>query len=386
MSNIYKHLNVDIQDVDPNTWSIPTDRPQKNLLLRIFSNTNVSPPNCFTIGNNNEEISFAAYENSRARHSGDIGFFTMHDVVLRNTGYIFHDDHLLSHPGVMLPYVKGMIENGQRDDFIDSGPLVTREIEGPVAIITAEAPQIYGHWLLDYLPRLWLLRRYLRNTGVRIALPHLVPRWARDIMLDYFDMKLEDFVYFDQGADLVKIDHAIIPTFLHAAHEFHPIMNEFVADLVDRCTGTSDTSDTGERIYISRHLQRQSTLSRRRTLRNEDEIMKIAQDYDFNIICPEQLSWQDQIKIFSRARVVIGEEGSAMHNTLFSPPGSVIATVPQGNHVQFSLSSLRNHSITFLPAVDLSDANGEVYYRIDRARATEMFQEAIRRLGSGPNY
>ncbi|WP_288582249.1 glycosyltransferase family 61 protein [uncultured Methylobacterium sp.] len=160
---------------------------------------------------------------------------------------------------------------------------------------------------------------------------------------------------------------------------FYTIMNEFIADLVGRYAGMSEKPEIGRHIYISRHPQRQSTLNRRHTMRNEAEIMQIAQENVFTIVCPEQMLWHDQIRVFNNAKSIVGEEGSAMHNILFSPSGSVVATVPQGTHVQTSLSSLKAHSIIFLPAINIHDSNEEISYTIDRTRAAEMFHEIIAR-------
>jgi capsular polysaccharide biosynthesis protein len=52
----------------------------------------------------------------------------------------------------------------------------------------------------------------------------------------------------------------------------------------------------------------------------EETLMRCGVD----VVYPEQLDFETQVRLFSSAQVVIGPGGSAMHNILFSPPGGVL--------------------------------------------------------------
>ncbi len=75
----------------------------------------------------------------------------------------------------------------------------------------------------------------------------------------------------------------------------------------------------GERIYLARrpHL--------RRCLTNASEIEDIARARGFAIVFPEELTFEDQLRIVRDARYVVGPEGSAMFGTFYARPGLRIA-------------------------------------------------------------
>ncbi len=75
----------------------------------------------------------------------------------------------------------------------------------------------------------------------------------------------------------------------------------------------------GERIYLARrpHL--------RRVLTNAPEIEAVARAHGFAIVFPEELAFEDQLRVIRDARFVVGPEGSAMFVTFYARPGLKLA-------------------------------------------------------------
>lgn len=73
--------------------------------------------------------------------------------------------------------------------------------------------------------------------------------------------------------------------------------------------------DGGRRLYVSR-----ADASRRRLL-NEHELISALASYEFEVIVPGEMSFRDQIRIFSQASLVVGCHGAALTNLVFAPPG-----------------------------------------------------------------
>ena len=68
-----------------------------------------------------------------------------------------------------------------------------------------------------------------------------------------------------------------------------------------------------ERLYITR---------RRETLRrvdNEDQVIETLDRYDFKVVDPGALSFQDQVRLFSRCRALVSVHGAGLTNCLFMP-------------------------------------------------------------------
>ncbi len=317
------------------------------------------------------EINFAAAGKTLHGETAPIGFFTASNITLRGSGYIFKDGKLLNRSSIMLPYVDGMIRESRRNDILPNPKLNDKRIEEPVLIIVAEAPLIYGHWLLDYIPRLWLAKTYLKKdiAELKILLPLLTPPWALRMMKDLFSYSDENFIFYDYYQDNLQIDRAVIPTMLHRAHFFHHMMNEFVNYSIQQARNAQGyTEDCSGNIYISRHKQRHTTSSTRRYLKNEDLVLKTVEEKGYKIICPEEYDWLQQINIFSNAHKVIGEAGSALHNTIFSPGGAFVGTIPPVNYVQISLAGLRSHRLASFSTRDQRNSDGEIEYDIDLER------------------
>jgi capsular polysaccharide biosynthesis protein len=61
-----------------------------------------------------------------------------------------------------------------------------------------------------------------------------------------------------------------------------------------------------------------------RGLLNRDRIEQIATEAGFAIVHPEQMPLLEQFAMFDAARQILGEYGSAMHGTMFSPTGTTV--------------------------------------------------------------
>jgi capsular polysaccharide biosynthesis protein len=70
-----------------------------------------------------------------------------------------------------------------------------------------------------------------------------------------------------------------------------------------------------ERLYITR---RDAPLRR---VENEDEVIEALERYDFSVIDPAALTFREQVRRFSRCRVVVSVHGAGLTNCLFMPEG-----------------------------------------------------------------
>ena len=88
----------------------------------------------------------------------------------------------------------------------------------------------------------------------------------------------------------------------------------------------------GKKIYLSR---RKSEFSR---LINEEKIESLFRASGFDIVYPEEMSFQEQIKLFTNAEMVAGVSGGAFANIIFCGEGTlIICIIPQ--ECQFYLYS-----------------------------------------------
>jgi capsular polysaccharide biosynthesis protein len=98
-----------------------------------------------------------------------------------------------------------------------------------------------------------------------------------------------------------------------------------------------DENGVEEKLYISRGK------AGRRRIVNEDEVTSIVRRFGFQIICTEELSFEQQVQICSRARYIVSNHGAGLTNMLFMRAGGIILELRHQtdciNNCYFTLSS-----------------------------------------------
>jgi hypothetical protein len=221
-----------------------------------------------------------------------------------------------------------------------------RHVEGELAVIYGPAYQTYGHWLADFLPRLWVLAA----TGHDIfKLSFVVPPDLGKIGLELlFRIGIDParIVCHDYLTEHLTADMLVVPTGLRLGNRLSPLFKEatqFWTGLLRARTALPD-SPAGSRVFLSR-----GRLKQQRVLVNRDDVEDIAAERGFAVVSPETMPFQEQVSLFSGARLIVGEYGSALHGCVFSGAGAVVCGL-RGNarHPSFIQSgigaALRQHT------------------------------------------
>ena len=62
-------------------------------------------------------------------------------------------------------------------------------------------------------------------------------------------------------------------------------------------------------------------------MRNEDQVEQLLERSGFEIVYPETLGFQDQIRTFAKAECIVGPSGSGMFNAALAPAGCRVLDV-----------------------------------------------------------
>ena len=209
-----------------------------------------------------------------------------------------------------------------------------RRIQQPLFNFCHVYHRNYAHWLLSYLP--WLLPwlGHLRSGRLAVLVPPLNAWQYR--MIELLGVPVSGIVEAFEGAvrcdDLIDAglhgpsqpapDAGGPPTSIAPRRRWFVPPGLSVLETVDRLKAAVPSRGSIEppaRIYISRRGG-----SSFRTLQNEAEVEVAAARLGFTIVRTEDHSFDDQVALFSRARVVIGPHGAGITNAVFAPPGCLV--------------------------------------------------------------
>ncbi len=203
---------------------------------------------------------------------------------------------------------------------------------------------IYGHLLIEVLPKLFLLHSISPDIlkKYKIVISNILPNWFFKIIYELFDIKRSNIITYNEFEEVITVKKAFIPSLLHTDYVLHPMMNLFVAYIKDKLNIKQISGY--ENIYISRKkLNKQLGYSREfiNSLEVEDFFFK----HKYKIIYPESLSFKEQIEIFSNAKTIVGQFGSGLHNTLFSNDNVNVISFQRHTMVQDHIARLRNQNL-----------------------------------------
>ena len=201
-------------------------------------------------------------------------------------------------------------------------------VDQPSLILAHPGQSIYGHWILDFLPRLHLLSKTKLHEGLNIYLGQL-PTWS-NIFLEAFGFRAENIRPPLPG--LTRFRHALMASSTKSGYRLgQPLMQDAWRHMKDFAEANVSRIDperltvllAAEKIFISR----EDWGNRRRQIANIVEIQNIAVANGYTILLPERYSPLEQATIFRRARAIIGEDGSALHNIIFAEPACILGVI-----------------------------------------------------------
>ncbi len=215
---------------------------------------------------------------------------------------------------------------------IDNHPLFSsyrlpsaRDLPGRTAIlVTPEAPGNYYHWLIDLLPRALLIKT--ARHGFQ-EFDHILINGTgaayEELSLRSIGLPMDRLLHI-AGNNRFRIATAIIPSMDHLSKIIAPWKVRALRGLRDQL-GNADaatrTSSDLKRIYISR----KGAAVRR--LLNEADLLPRLKAAGFAIVEPELLSWPQQVRLFSNAKIVLAPHGAALANIAFCPPTALVGEI-----------------------------------------------------------
>lgn len=178
----------------------------------------------------------------------------------------------------------------------------------------------YYHWLLEAMPRLFLLKDEASN--LTLILNSNSPSFIKQYV-SFFAFKKIKYI---QDNQLVKVDQVTFTSFTSRGLCMHePIIKDMVRWLF-KINNIVINENPKRKIFITRQN------AKYRRLINEPDVIAYLESVGFEILTLEDYSVIQQIQIFNDAEYVIGTQGAGMANMIYSIHAKLLITIIHEEH------------------------------------------------------
>ena len=184
-------------------------------------------------------------------------------------------------------------------------------INEKIGIAVSSEPSNWGSFIFRILPKVALLKT-LGCQKILVYCSHTTQRQAIK-SLGFDD---SDIICHYPENEYVLDGGAIYPMTLQSSG----YLSTFARIALSNFKKTN-TSKFGEKIYITR-----GNATKRKCV-NETDVISMLDKHGFTVVYPGDLSFFEQVELFSGAKFVIGPSGAAMFNVAFCKPGTHVIDI-----------------------------------------------------------
>jgi len=164
------------------------------------------------------------------------------------------------------------------------------------------------HWINDFLPRLILLAAELQNYILLLPdAPYVKNVGVK--LLEYHNLNPRSIEWIGAGKFVKVPDLTLITSVVVSGRVHDGLMNQVQSRLSK--TLLSNNPNPTRRIYISR-----SKAINRKVL-NEEQVISLLKEYDFEVVNFEDLSIEQQIKLANSTSILVALHGAGLTNAYF---------------------------------------------------------------------
>ncbi len=179
------------------------------------------------------------------------------------------------------------------------------------------ADRNYAHWMIDCLLRIEGLEYYQEQTGRKpVLLINSNPSKWQVETLRLLGYAPDDCIRWNRSR--IKVKRLVVPSFrgehsyeqtLISATAFRWLRQRMLSNLPKV---ESEKLSFSSRIYIARSKKAG------RNIINEDEVIKALTTLGFVAYTLEDMSFSDQVRLFSQAEIVVAPHGAGLINSIFA--------------------------------------------------------------------
>ena len=283
-------------------------------------------------------------------------FFNPTNVIIQKNSYqftIFGEDGC-NIPTSYLPAIPFTRENPFVSKDRSFGLFSTHSpsllVNEPCVIIDS-CLQCFAHFMHDYLPYILLAHTHPQTNTCKIILPQINRNEER--FLKHLNIPREKIItWADLTAGMdsktsVKISNAYIPIHLPLPAVIEVVRNAF------KCSPDRYSSEHGRKLFISR----KPSPNTQPRIENEKELSIALEKIGFETVVPDRLPIDEQIRVFSDARIIIGTAGAGMFSQVWAPKGAAIIVIMNEENYKYAVRETAGYQ-------QVSACLGHIYFRL----------------------
>ena len=192
----------------------------------------------------------------------------------------------------------------------------------------------YWHWLFDVLPRLKILESKINLKEINFFLfPDTQEKYqieSLDLLNIPSEKRISSKIFRHTQVDTaIAVDHPYVIN-NDASHEIQNLPKWILDFLRDKFLNNIINKKLPNKFYIDRRDSK-SNHSHLRKINNEQEVKDFLVKKGFSIIALTDLSFNEQVNLFSKANHIVGLHGAGFANLTFCNPGTrVLELKPDG--------------------------------------------------------
>lgn len=202
----------------------------------------------------------------------------------------------------------------------------------------------YYHWLIDFLPRLIMVKNHvdIRKYKIIVNSP-LLPFQQESLRL--LDVDEQQLLKIPNDV-AIRAKTTLVPSLLASTTVPHPAIPKLLQSAFPR-----KTTPGCDYLYLSRQE------ARTRQLLNEPELIVLLERFGFRRYVPGSLTFQQQIDLCYGAKALVAVHGAGMANIVFCSDAANIFEIYTPQHQvtsMYMLSRLFKRKHKFVPARNIT--------------------------------
>jgi capsular polysaccharide biosynthesis protein len=204
-----------------------------------------------------------------------------------------------------------------------------RKVQGNCVVVHHSYYQNYYHFLLEILPRLFLVKD--QAATLKLIINKNIPSFIRE----YIELIKFKEIIFIEDTEVIFVEKLDFPSYSSRGLAYNETIIKEMAEWLQSKLFLKE-SNNYKKIFISRNN------AKYRNTVNETELFNILEKRGFVKFNLDNPSIIEQANFFKNAEYIIGSHGAGFSNMIYSPKCKLVIDIIHENHPQDCFYNLAN--------------------------------------------